>query len=41
MKIHISDYTKELLPSTIKTTNPNLVSLRGKGDFNSCFINDE
>ena len=41
MKIHISDHTKELLPSSIKTTNSNLVSLRGKGDFNSCFINDE
>ena len=31
MKIHISDHTKELLPSSIKTTNSNLVSLRGKG----------
>ena len=29
MKIHISDRTKELLPSSIKTSNSNLVSLRG------------
>ena len=41
MKIHISDHTKELLPVSIKTKESELVNLKGKGDFKSCFINDE
>ncbi len=41
MKIHISDHTKELLPASIKTKKSELVNLKGKGDFKSCFINDE
>ena len=41
MKIHISDHTKELLPASIITKESKLVNLKGKGDFKSCFINDE
>ncbi|MAL65507.1 MAG: hypothetical protein CMF94_05335 [Candidatus Marinimicrobia bacterium] len=38
MKIHISNHTKRLLPASIKTTETDLVNLKGKGDFTSCFI---
>ena len=41
MKIHISNHTKELLPASIKTKESELVNLKGKGDFNSCFIYDD
>ena len=41
MEIHISNHTKELLPTSIKTKERKLVILKGKGDFNSCFINSE
>ena len=38
MKIHISDQTKELIPSNIKTTDQKITNLKGKGDFKSCFV---
>ena len=38
MKIQISDRTRELLPSSIKTTGQKVISLKGKGDFKSCFV---
>ena len=37
MEIHISDHTRRLLPDSIKTTELNPISLKGKGDY-SCFI---
>ena len=38
MEIHISDHTRRLLPDSIKTTELNRISLKGKGDYSSCFI---
>ena len=38
MEIHISDHTRRLLPDSIKTTELNPISLKGKGDYSSCFI---
>ena len=38
MKIHISDQTKEMLPLEISTTDQKVVNLKGKGEFNSSYV---
>ena len=38
MKIHISDQTKEMLPLEISTTDQKVVNLKGKGEFNSFYV---
>ena len=38
MKIHISDQTREMLPSDISTADQKVINLKGKGEFNSFYV---
>ena len=38
MKIHISDQTRGMLPSDISTADQKVINLKGKGEFNSFYV---